>query len=41
MSCVSLATGGMGDDSLIIRERIDSVERLNCIEAAAFLNHIL
>lgn len=41
MSCVSFATGGMGDDSLIIKERSYPVDRLNWVEAAAFLNHIL
>lgn len=41
MSCLSLATGGMGDDSLIIRGRSYPVEKLNRIETAASLNHIL
>lgn len=36
MSCVSLAMGGMGNDSLITKKRSHPVERLNCIEAAAF-----
>lgn len=41
MSCLSLAVGGMGDDSLIIKERSHLVEKLNRIGTTDFLNHIL
>lgn len=41
MSRVSLAMGGMGNDSLITKKRSHPVGRVNCIEAAACLNHIL